>query len=194
MDNQTKLFQAMQFANWAHRNQKRKLSDQPYVVHPYHVLFLLLSHGVNRYDKEGLDALIAGVLHDAQEDNPEEVSFDHIENLFGKGVAEIVRGVTLDPNNPDKRRSRQKILEANWMTQIVKAADIMSNTMSVIDSIKHHGVEETQKHFRQPLPDRVIMEREFLEAIPDPRRCAALFEVRKSALNRLDELDALLKT
>jgi len=194
MNSQKVLFQALEFANWAHRNQKRKLADAPYVVHPFHGMVLLFSHGISSESSDGLTVLIAEVLHDTLEDNPEEVTLGLIEEKFGPDVARTVNGVTLNSDNPDKRSSRKKIVASDWRIRIVKVADVLSNTIATTDSIRQYGLAEVQKRFRQPIAERVQMEREFLDAVLKPDdQYDPLLQIHKSALKALDELETDLQ-
>lgn len=82
----TRIFSALCVAALAHKNQKRK-SGEPYLVHPVIVAELLASLKVHA------DVLIAGLLHDTVEDNP-QIGFHHLEAIFGKDVRRIVEGET----------------------------------------------------------------------------------------------------
>lgn len=188
LNSQRCLLRAMEFANWSHRNQKRKTSQTPYVIHPFHGMILLMEYGLDPKSDQDLDILAAFALHDALEDNPEEVTSDLIKRKFGSEVARIVRAVTLNPKNPDKRLSRQKILLDDWKVQIVKVADILSNTIATSLSIQRVGLAETQKHFKQPIADRIAMEREFLGSIKLSGVPMTLINMTESALGALDEL------
>jgi|GEM_PF-4848820 len=192
-NSQDVLFEAIEFANWAHRDQKRKLGNTPYIMHPFHVTLLLLSHGVKADESEGLIILLAGALHDTLEDNPAEVTFDLIEEKFGNEVARVVNGVTLDPNNPDKRLSRQKILKSDWMTRIVKVADILSNTIAITNLIRKFGFEDVQKCFKQPIPERIEMERAFLKDVCRHHDYQSLVGIRESTVKALEELEIVSK-
>lgn len=193
MNRQRLLYEAIAYANEVHRNQKRKMSQTPYIIHPLHGIMLLMSHGVSLDTDNGLTILQAMALHDALEDNPKEVSVGIIEAEFGHDVADVVEGVTLDPANPDKRLARKKILEQpDWRIKIVKVADILSNTIGTTCSILKVGLGETQKHFKQPILERVAMEREFLK---NPSLCgenSALIGISRSALIALNELEPLV--
>jgi (p)ppGpp synthase/HD superfamily hydrolase len=188
MNNQGMLFKPIEFANWAHRNQKRKIGVAPYIVHPFHTMLLLLLHGVRVNEPEGIIVLTASLLHDAPEDNPEEITFELIEKEFGSEVARIVKGVTLDPSNPDKRLSRQKILGADWMTRIVKVADVLSNTIGTTVAIEKLGLAEVQKHFTQPILERVQMEQEFMGRVCGFYEHIWLASIHETAVQALDEL------
>jgi len=188
LNKQRYLLRAMELANWAHRDQKRKTSQAPYIIHPFHGIILLMECGLDPKSDQDLEILAAFALHDSIEDNPEEVTYDLIMSKFGTEVARIVRAVTLDPKNPDKRLSRQKILLDDWKVQIVKVADILSNTIAISLSIQRVGLAETQKYFKQPIADRIAMEQEFLGSIKLSGVPMTLINMTESALAALDEL------
>lgn len=190
--NQTILLQSMQFANWAHRNQKRKVNDVPYIIHPFHVRWLLTTHELNPDMDLHVPVFIAGDNHDTVEDNPEEVTFELIESQFGAEAARIVKGVTLDPKNPDKRLSRSKILASDWKIKIVKVADVLSNTMSLVLAIEKYGLVEVQKHFKGAIYDRFVMEMQFINAIPNNEH-PCLSALATSATMALWQLEALAR-
>jgi len=76
---------AFKFANRAHREQKR-LSGEPYIVHPIAVAQILVDQGMDAV------TIAAALLHDVVEDTPygEE---DIIEN-FGEEINSLVKSVT----------------------------------------------------------------------------------------------------
>lgn len=80
------LESAVNFATKAHGGQKRA-SGEPYIIHPITTADTLVSWGMD------IDSVIAGVLHDTIEDSP-DVTFEQIENIFGRDVAQLVDGVT----------------------------------------------------------------------------------------------------
>ena len=81
---------AIEMAVQAHANQKRKGTDQPYIVHPLSVGMLLMKHGYPEH------LVIAGLLHDTLEDT--DLTEEEIRRVFGDPVAELVRGCS----EPDK--------------------------------------------------------------------------------------------
>ena len=80
-----KVRRAYQFSAKAHEGQKRK-SGEPYIHHPLEVAYIL---GEMHMDHQ---TLIAAILHDVIEDTP--TAKTAITRRFGKGVAEIVDGVS----------------------------------------------------------------------------------------------------
>lgn len=188
--NQTTLFRAIEFANWAHRDQKRKTSGAPYIVHPFHVMLLLMAYGIGEDSRDHIGILVAGALHDTLEDNPEEVTAKLIKREFGADVADLVKAVTLDPKNPDKRLSREKLLRSSSRKCMVKVADILSNTIGTTEAIKKLGFKKVQKRFKLPISERIDMERQFLCRIAygghEPLR-----RIIQSGIKALDELEAV---
>lgn len=80
-----RLSEAFVLARDAHEGMRRR-SGEPYIVHPVAVTALLAEMRLDA------DALIAGLLHDTVEDT--DVTFEQIEDQFGKAVRRIVEGET----------------------------------------------------------------------------------------------------
>ena len=73
-------------AAMAHRDQVRKGSQVPYIIHPTHAAMILLRYQFPE------DAVIAAVLHDVVEDT--DTSLAKIEAEFGSKVAQTVDQVS----------------------------------------------------------------------------------------------------
>jgi len=82
------FWRAFSFAVDAHQNQRRK-SGEAYVSHPCEVTRIL----VEEFGVRDPETLAAAVLHDTVED-VEEVTLEVIGEMFGKGVEDIVDGLT----------------------------------------------------------------------------------------------------
>ena len=94
---ETKTAQAFALAEWLHGKQYRKNSDEealkiPYLTHLIDVMSLLIQVGAND------DQLIAGLLHDALEDQPMTPDGENtnkvISQMFGARVLELVEAAT----------------------------------------------------------------------------------------------------
>lgn len=83
---------AAEFAARAHATQKRKYSDEPYIVHPCAVVQIARPFVTE-------DGLCAAWLHDVVEDCG--IQLDRIRSEFGKRVCEIVSGLTSWTKHPD---------------------------------------------------------------------------------------------
>ena len=123
----TPVERAAEFARLAHEsiNQRRKYTDEPYIVHPARVAELVASVT----DDENM--LCAAWLHDVVEDTP--VTLAQIHEEFGADVAELVRGLTKVSTRSDGDRAsrvaidRQDTASTDSRTQTIKLADMIAN-------------------------------------------------------------------
>ncbi len=119
------------FATAAHgaTGQKRKYTEEPYVVHLREVAGLVAAHG-------GDEAMIAAAwLHDVVEDTA--ITLDEIEAHFGADVAALVFALTDVSRPEDGNRAARKELDrlhtnkAPPRAKTIKLADIISNISSI---------------------------------------------------------------
>jgi (p)ppGpp synthase/HD superfamily hydrolase len=121
----TLMRQAREFSRYAHRNQVRKYTGEPYYNHPLSVASILLANG---YDET---VVAAGFLHDTIEDC--EVTWNLLYELFGADVANTVDMVSDRSKPSDGNRAERKAIDrahlaqADWRGQAVKLADILDN-------------------------------------------------------------------
>lgn len=80
-----KIYDALRVAYRAHRGQMRK-SGEPFIIHPVEVAMLLAGLKMDG------PTVKAGLLHDTVEDT--ELTFELVEDMFGKVVRSIVEGET----------------------------------------------------------------------------------------------------
>ncbi|WP_085939519.1 HD domain-containing protein [Winslowiella toletana] len=124
--------QARRYATKAHAEagQRRKYTDEPYIVHPAAVVELVRSVTDNEV------MLAAAWLHDTVEDTGS--TLNDIESHFGIEVAQLVGMLTDTPQPQAKNRARRKVAhfrhtaEASPAAQTIKLADIIDNTRSII--------------------------------------------------------------
>ena len=129
--------QARRYATRAHAEagQRRKYTDEPYIVHPAAVAELVRSVSAD-------DALLATAwLHDTVEDTATTLA--DIESHFGSRVAQLV-GMLTDSAQPQaKNRAARKLAhfrhtaEASPEAQTIKLADIIDNTRAIV-RFDHH--------------------------------------------------------
>lgn len=142
--------QALQFAARAHRQQVRKGTDIPYIVHAVHVSVILLRYGFSE------DVVIAGVLHDVVEDC--DIAPPELEALFGAEVARLVEAVSERKRVGGAERSwEERKTEAiaslrNGDSKIaaLKAADALHNIHSIITDLGLVGAAVWQRFKRGP--------------------------------------------
>jgi len=123
--NDTKLlFQALQYAAYKHRFQRRKGYESiPYINHPIKVSALLIECGVTDQT-----TLLSAILHDTLEDT--DTTADEIIELFGQEVCDIVVEMTDDMQLASDQRKMLQIEKANKLdarTKLIKIADKASN-------------------------------------------------------------------
>lgn len=126
---------ALAYAAHAHREQKRKGSDTPYVAHLLAVCAIVLEHGGSE------DQAIAAVLHDVVEDQGGKPRLQDVDKRFGPRVASIVAAcsdaVVEDvKKKPDWKDRKVKYIEnlAHHAPEVwlVSAADKLHNAISIL--------------------------------------------------------------
>jgi (p)ppGpp synthase/HD superfamily hydrolase len=130
---------ALVFAARAHRDQKRKGSDTPYLIHPVHVSVILIRHGFAD------DVAIAGLLHDVVED--QDVPLSRIELEFGPVVAEMVAALTEQkkehgqprPWEIRKQEGLAQLEAASLGAVAVKAADVLHTAHAMASDLRRMG-------------------------------------------------------
>lgn len=131
--------EALSYAADAHREQKRKGTEIPYVSHLLGVCSIALEYGANE------DEAIAALLHDAVEDAGGHARLEDIRERFGENVAEIVAGCTdayVTPKPPWRERKEryiEHVSTASPSVQLVSAADKLHNAQSVLRDLREHG-------------------------------------------------------
>ena len=121
------LNEAIQAAAFAHGDQKRKVTDIPYISHPFMVAMILSQAGYPE------DVVVAGVLHDTIEDT--ELTLGDIVSRFGERVAGIVQGCSEEDRSlPWKARKQHTIDYLKTAPSEVRAtscADKLHNVRSM---------------------------------------------------------------
>ncbi|MCC6214524.1 MAG: bifunctional (p)ppGpp synthetase/guanosine-3',5'-bis(diphosphate) 3'-pyrophosphohydrolase [Polyangiaceae bacterium] len=139
---------AWQYAEWAHREQKRKSGD-PYFIHPASVA------GVIATLRLDAASVCAGLLHDVLEDTP--VTSSDLEREFGREIATLVDGVTkLGKVNFGSREDRQA--ESFRKMVVAMAQDIRVLLVKLCDRLDNmrtldHMKEESQERIAQETMD-----------------------------------------
>jgi (p)ppGpp synthase/HD superfamily hydrolase len=124
--------QARRYATQAHAEagQRRKYTDEPYIVHPAAVVELVRSVT----DNEAM--LAAAWLHDTVEDTAS--TLEDIASRFGPRVAELVDMLTDSAQPQAKNRAARKLAhfrhtaQASPEAQTIKLADIIDNTRAIV--------------------------------------------------------------
>jgi len=177
---------ALVLAAVAHRNQLRKGSDLPYIVHPVHVSVILMRHGF------GEDIAIAGLLHDVVEDT--DVPLETMRAKFGPEIARLVEAVsetkTADGVElPWEQRKAEKLahLQAGGPdVAALKAADAIHNARSIVADLQHVGSSVWARFKRGP-EQTVAYYRAISAAVREKLGAHAIVTELDDALKALEE-------
>ena len=135
---------ALIFAAEHHQYQHRKGTKIPYMTHLLNVCKIVAENNCSD------EVLAAALLHDVVEDT--EVTIEQVEEIFGKQVAEIVRGAT----ELDKLEKKVIEKESSWLERkkhtihflqheastdqlLVSAADKLDNLRSIVYDYNKFG-------------------------------------------------------
>jgi (p)ppGpp synthase/HD superfamily hydrolase len=130
---------ALTFAFDLHREQERKGSRVPYVAHVIGVSSLVLEYGGDE------EEAIAGLLHDAVEDQGGAPMLDTIRGRFGGRVAEIVAGCSDaigEPKPPWRARKERYLAHlqaASAGIKLVSACDKLYNARTILADLRREG-------------------------------------------------------
>ncbi len=122
---------ALVLSSQLHRGQTRKGTTIPYISHCMAVSSLVLEHGGDE------DAAIAGLLHDAVEDQGGEATLRIIRERFGDAVADIVADctdawVTPKPPWPERKEAYLRNLPGKGPASLlVSLADKAHNAAAI---------------------------------------------------------------
>jgi (p)ppGpp synthase/HD superfamily hydrolase len=134
-----KFDDALAYASRLHRDQVRKGSGVPYIAHLLSVSSRVIVAGGSEVQA------IAGLLHDAAEDQGGEATLDEIRKRFGAPVAEIVADCTdswVEPK-PAWRPRKEAYLAAlpgkPATSLLVSLADKMDNAEAILADYRQIG-------------------------------------------------------
>lgn len=156
-----KIHNAIIFATLKHKNQKRKGTDIPYIVHPMEVMQILTENDCSE------NVIVAGILHDTLEDTdtrPEE-----IEKEFGKEILELVQSESEDKSKSWKERKQHTIdcLKNDTLeTKLVCCADKLSNIRSMYADFQNCGAD-LWKRFNAPKDELAWYYHSITDALAD---------------------------
>lgn len=139
-DNLTQRFEnALLYAARLHSAQMRKGTKIPYISHLLAVASIVMENGGSE------DEVIAGLLHDAVEDQGGVKAFEEIQQLFGGQVGDIVAGCTdgwTQPKPPWRERKEEYIAhlyEVSPSVLLVSCADKLHNARTILADYRKSG-------------------------------------------------------
>ena len=145
---------ALLVASGLHRDQMRKGTDIPYMAHLMAVSALIIEDGGTE------DEAIAGLLHDAVEDQGGSATLELISDEFGEAVADLVAGVSdtdQTPKPPWRARKEEYFVHletANSSVLRVSAADKLHNARSILLDFRVVG-DALWDRFNAPMTDQI---------------------------------------
>jgi (p)ppGpp synthase/HD superfamily hydrolase len=134
-----RYMEGLAYAFSLHRNQVRKGSNVPYVAHLLGVSSLVWENGGDE------DAAIAGLLHDAAEDQGGRPTLAAIGERFGPVVAALVEACTNFDDGSEgtwterKERYLEHLAHAPPQAQLVAACDKLYNARAILADYRAVG-------------------------------------------------------
>ncbi len=127
-----------------HKDQRRKGSDVPYIVHPFEVALILQENGADE------EMIAAGLLHDVLEDGDLDLEFikNEIRTKLNDKVLQYVIGASERLENRDstpwkERKSHTieylKDKDTPREIKMIACADKLSNARSLVRDLKTEG-------------------------------------------------------
>ncbi|MEV0809231.1 HD domain-containing protein [Micromonospora sp. NPDC050200] len=141
-----RLTAALDLAAELHRDDRRV--REPYLNHLLRVAIRMMHH----YQVRDVDVIVAGLLHDAVEDHPDELAGVGVADptaaalvtltaRFGPRVARLVAAVTNPAYDPDRDRNAQyrehvaASLDREPWARVIKVSDFTDNGVGVVYTI-----------------------------------------------------------
>lgn len=129
------ILKAIKYASSKHKNEKRKVSGDPYIVHPFLVAELIRKYKKSKHMEE---LIVAAILHDVLENT--NTNFIEIATLFSPMVASLVFELTSDKNEIKKLKEqygdqakneylKRKMLGMSSYALVIKLCDRLANIM-----------------------------------------------------------------
>lgn len=128
---------ALIFATAAHAavGQKRKYTNEDYIVHPIEVMEIVKT-------VQHTEAMLAAaLLHDVVEDT--SITLEQVREIFGDEVSDLVYWITdrSEPSDGNRKArkaiDRKHIMKAPTAVKTIKLADLISNTKSIVQYDKN---------------------------------------------------------
>ena len=138
-----RISEALALAVKAHRGQKRKGTNIPYIAHPMAVAAIALDHGATE------DQAMAALLHDVLEDGGPQYAND-IRKSFGEAVLAIVEGCTDGVPDAQGKKADWKERKLHYLEHLatasdevilVSGADKLHNARAIVSDLQSIGPE-----------------------------------------------------
>jgi GTP pyrophosphokinase len=169
---------ALIYATRLHAAQTRKGTGIPYISHLMSVAALVLEHGGDE------DETIAGLLHDAVEDQGGQPTLREIRARFGERVASIVFACTdadVLPKPPWRQRKEAYLThlqQADASVRLVSAADKLHNARAILADYRVLG-DELWTRFNSSKAENLWYYRSLVEVLSTAGGNALVEELRR---------------
>lgn len=184
-----KIRLAMDTATHYHKNQCRKGTNIPYIIHPVSAYANAWKYGVRDND-----ILVSVILHDTLEDT--EYTPQKLKAEFGEKVLQIVQDVSEQDKDMDWKPRKDAYLahlanEACDEAVIVSTLDKIENLQSIIEDYTYLG-DQMFSRFSAPKEDQIWFYTTFYETVKDK----AIFQTEPYGvvLDTLEQVVKRLKT
>lgn len=182
------MIRAARFAAAAHQGQVRKGSDEPYITHPLGVS--AIAGMMAGFGCVQADVVIAAILHDVLEDTA--VTPDQIRQEFGEEVLRLVESVTeKDKSLPWEERKAKVLTEEipamSIQAVLLKTCDCLHNMRSLLEDIRAHGLEATNRKFSKSHEMRMTHQKKVCEALRERWDANPLIGDLQSVLIQIDQ-------
>jgi len=130
---------ALVHAATLHHDQRRKGSEVPYITHLVSVAILVGEAGGDE------DQVVAALLHDSLEDQPERTSFEDLGARYGARVAELVRACSdseVKPKPPWRERKERYLEHLRTVPAevlVISCADKLHNARTIVSDLRVLG-------------------------------------------------------
>jgi (p)ppGpp synthase/HD superfamily hydrolase len=172
-----RIVEAFRLAHNVHREQFRKGTDVPYIIHPMGVAAIV---GANGGDE---DQVIAALLHDAVEDGCGLDTLNEIRKIFGDRVADMVMACSDAVSRPKPPWHERKdgflksIRFASEEVRLILLADKLYNATAIVTDLRACG-DSVWKRFTASRDDTLWYYAELVRALGDGWNHPMLDELR----------------
>ncbi len=147
MDYSKLTIKALEYAALNHKDDVRKGTATPYIVHPVEVAMILKESSLEE------EIVAAGMLHDILEDS--DITPEDIRKEFGEEILGLVLGASErleDRENRNWKERKEHTIEflkeeADFKVKAIACADKLSNTRSTLRGLETEDPEEFWSRF-----------------------------------------------
>ena len=141
------VIKTLEYAAFHHKEEVRKGTETPYIVHPVEVAMILKESSLEE------EIIAAGMLHDILENS--DVTSEDVRKEFGEEILRLVLGASEKLENreeTDWQERKEHTLEflkeeADFKVKAIACADKLSNARSMLRDLETEDPEEFWSRF-----------------------------------------------